>query len=149
MARGVNLAIILGNIGKDPETRYLTNGNAVCNFTVATSEQWRDKESGENKERTEWHRCTAFAKLGEICGDLLHKGSKVYIEGSLRTRQWEKDGQTHYTTEIIAKEMQLLDKREDNDGRDQYGAPYDGRPTSGKQNEMAVGEDEFDDDIPF
>ncbi len=109
---GVNLVVIIGNLGQDPETRYLPNGGAVTNISVATSESWRDKETGEKNERTEWHRVVFFKRLAEIAGEYLKKGSKVYVEGSLRTRQWEKDGQKHNSTEIVAKEMQMLDSRE-------------------------------------
>ena len=112
MANGVNRVIIIGNIGQDPETKFLPSGEAVTNLSVATSESWKDKNSGERKDRVEWNRVVAFGKLAEIISELCHKGSKVYLSGSLRTRKWEKDGQTHYTTEIVAKEMQLLDRKE-------------------------------------
>ena len=112
MANGVNRVIIIGNIGQDPETKFLPSGEAVTNLSVATSESWKDKQSGERKERLEWNRVVAFGKLAEIISELCHKGSKIYLSGSLRTRKWEKDGQTHYTTEIVAKEMQLLDRKE-------------------------------------
>ena len=111
MARGVNKVILVGNLGADPETRYMQSGAPVTNFRVATSEQWRDKSSGENRERTEWHSIVCFARLAEIAGEYLRKGSKVYIEGALRTSSWESDGQTRYKTEIIANEMQMLDSR--------------------------------------
>ena len=112
MANGINRVIIIGNVGQDPETRYLPSGEAVTNLSVATSESWKDKNSGERKERVEWNRVVAFGKLAEIISEYARKGSKLYISGSLRTRKWEKDGQTHYTTEIVAKEMQLLDRKE-------------------------------------
>ena len=112
MANGVNRVIIIGNVGQDPETRYLPSGEAVTNLSVATSESWNDKNSGERKDRTEWHKVVAFGKLAEIISEYARKGSKIYLSGSLRTRKWEKDGQTHYTTEIVAKEMQLLDRKE-------------------------------------
>ena len=112
MARGINKVILIGNLGVDPEVRAMPNGNTACNFRIATSEQWKDKESGEGKERTEWHSIAVFGKLAEICGEYLKKGSKVYIEGSLRTRKWQdKQGNDRYTTEIIANEMQMLDGR--------------------------------------
>lgn len=111
MARGVNKVILVGNLGADPETRYMQSGAPVTNFRVATSEQWRDKSSGENRERTEWHSIVCFARLAEIAGEYLRKGSKVYVEGALRTSSWESDGQTRYKTEIIANEMQMLDSR--------------------------------------
>ena len=109
MSRGVNRVFLIGNVGRDPEVKYLPSGSAVCNFSVATNERWEDKQTGEMKELTEWSRITCFGRLAEIAGEYLRKGSKVYIEGSLRTREWEKDGQKHYTTEINAREMQMLD----------------------------------------
>ena len=111
MARGINKVILVGNLGADPETRYMQSGAPVTNFRVATSEQWRDKATGENRERTEWHSVVCFARLAEIAGEYLRKGSKVYVEGSLRTSSWESDGQTRYKTEIIANDMQMLDSR--------------------------------------
>ena len=114
MARGVNKVIIVGNIGGDPEVRYMPSENAVTNVTIATSETWKDKQTGQSQERTEWHRVVFFNRLGEIAGEYLHKGSKVYVEGSLRTRKWQgQDGQDRYTTEIVASEMQMLDSRND------------------------------------
>ena len=111
-ARGINKVIVLGNLGKDPEMRYLPNGDAVANFTVATSDTWKDKQTGEQKEQTEWHRIVAFRRLGEICGEYLRKGSKVYVEGRLQTRKWQnQQGQDVYSTEIVANEMQMLDSR--------------------------------------
>ncbi len=112
MARGVNKVILIGNLGNDPEVRYTPNGNAVANVTLATSTTWRDKQTGELQERTEWHRIAFFNRLAEIVGEYLRKGSKVYIEGSLRTRKWQdKNGVDRYTTEIIANEMHMLDSR--------------------------------------
>ncbi len=112
MARGINKVILIGNLGKDPETQSLPSGSAVTNVTVATTEGWKDKQSGEKKELTEWHRVVFFDRLAEIAGQYLKKGSKVYIEGSLRTRKWQdKDGKDHYTTEIRANEMQMLDSK--------------------------------------
>ena len=112
MARGVNKVILIGNLGKDPESRAMPNGKAVTNFSVATSESWRDKQTGEMKEQTEWHNVVMFDRLAEIAKDYLRKGSKVYIEGRLRTRKWQdKAGQDRYTTEITANEMQLLDSK--------------------------------------
>lgn len=109
---GVNKAIILGNLGSDPETRYLPNGGAVTNINVATSESWKDKQTGQKQERTEWHKIVFFGKLAEIAGEYLRKGSKVYVEGSIRTRKWQdKEGQDRYTTEIVASEMQMLDSK--------------------------------------
>jgi single-strand DNA-binding protein len=109
MARGVNKVILIGNLGKDPEVRYFPSGDAVANATLATTETWKDKQSGEQKEATEWHNLVFPGKLGEIAGKYLKKGSKVYVEGSLRTRSWEKDGIKRYTTEIRVGEMQMLD----------------------------------------
>jgi single-strand DNA-binding protein len=112
MARGINKVIIVGNIGGDPDVRYMPNGNAVTNVTIATSETWKDKQTGQNQERTEWHRVVFFNRLGEIAGEYLRKGSKVYVEGALRTRKWQgQDGTDRYTTEIVASEMQMLDSR--------------------------------------
>ena len=111
MARGINKVILIGNLGRDPETRYTQGGGPVTNFSVATSENWRDKGSGEQQERTEWHNVVCFGRLAEIAGEYLKKGSKVFIEGSLRTSNWEKDGQKHYRTEIMARDLQMLDSR--------------------------------------
>jgi len=141
---GINKVIIIGNLGGDPESGSLPSGNAVSNFTVATSESWKDKDTGEKKEVTEWHRVTIFNRLAEVANQYLRKGSKVYIEGKLRTRKWDKDGQTHYTTEIIANQLQMLDsKSEGSQGRSQ-------EPQ--KQNYSLHNPppaDDFDDDIPF
>jgi single-strand DNA-binding protein len=109
MARGVNKVILIGNLGKDPEVRYFPSGDAIANATIATTEGWKDKQTGEQKEATEWHNVVFPGKLGEIAGKYLKKGSKVYVEGSLRTRKWEKDGVTRYTTEIRVQDMQMLD----------------------------------------
>lgn len=143
---GINKAIIVGNLGRDPEVRYTPDGTAVANFSVATSESWSDKQSGEKKERTEWHRIVAWRRLGEICGEYLHKGSQVYVEGKLQTRSWEQDGVTRYSTEIVASTVQFLG------GREGGGAPgaRSGRNQMGDQGypepPMA---DTQDDDIPF
>ena len=107
----VNKAFLLGRLGKDPETRYMANGTAVCNFTVATSERWKDKDTGESRERTEWHAVACFGRLAEICGEYLTKGSQVFVEGRLQTSSWEKDGITRYKTEIVASEMKMLGQR--------------------------------------
>ena len=131
MARGVNKVILVGNCGQDPETKYLPSGSAVTNISVATSESWTDKQSGQKQERTEWHRIVFFNRLAEIAGEYLHKGSKVYVEGSLRTRKWQdKSGLDRYTTEIIGNEMQMLDGRDQRsdsgsqEGRQQQPQPY-------------------------
>ncbi|WDP91127.1 MAG: single-stranded DNA-binding protein [Desulfobacter sp.] len=113
---GLNKVMLIGNLGRDPEIRYLQSGNAVVNFSIATSEQWTDKNTGERQEKTEWHRIVVFGKQAEICGKYLSKGSSIYIEGRLQTRSWEKDGQTHYTTEIVASNFQFLGGRGDNQG---------------------------------
>ena len=112
MARGINKVILIGNLGNDPEVKYMPNGNAVANVSVATTESWKDKNSGEKVEKTEWHRVVLFGRLGEIAGEYLKKGSKVYIEGRLQTRKWQgQDGQDRYTTEIVANDMQMMDSR--------------------------------------
>jgi len=108
---GVNKVILVGRLGRDPEVRYTPNGVAIANFSIATSEEWKDKDTGEKQERTEWHRIVAWRRLGEICGEYLHKGSQIYIEGRLQTRDWEdRDGNKRYTTEIVAQNMQMLGK---------------------------------------
>jgi len=138
---GVNKVILVGNLGADPEVRYTTGGSAVANFRIATSEEWRDKNSGEKQSRTEWHRVVAFGRLGEICGEFLHKGKQVYIEGRIQTRSWEdKDGNTRYTTEIVAREMQMLGSAPGRDSREP--APGGG---GGMDEPVTVPED----DIPF
>ena len=128
MARGINKVILIGNVGQDPEVKYMPYGGAVTNISVATSETWKDKNTGQPQERTEWHRVVFFNRLGEIAGEYLRKGSKVYIEGSLRTRKWQaQDGTDRYTTEIVANEMQMLDSRGDNSGSSMggdYGQGY-------------------------
>jgi single-strand DNA-binding protein len=112
MARGINKVILIGNLGRDPETRYTQGGSAVTNLRVATAESWKDRQTGEQQERTEWHSVVCFARLGEIAGEYLRKGSKVYIEGRLQTRKWQdKEGHDRYSTEIVANEMQMLDSR--------------------------------------
>ena len=111
-SRGVNKVILVGNLGQDPDVKYMPNGDAVVNVTLATSETWKDKATGENREKTEWHRVVMFRRLGEIAGEYLRKGSKVYIEGKLQTRKWQgQDGTDRYTTEVVANEMQMLDSR--------------------------------------
>ena len=131
----VNKVILIGNLGEDPETKYMPSGGAVTNITVATSERWKDKQTGEKQEKTEWHRIVMFNKLAEIAGEYLKKGSKVYIEGKLQTRKWQdKEGKDQYTTEIVANEMQMLSG---NQAAQPQAQPA---PTS---------DDPFDDDIPF
>ncbi len=160
MARGINKVIIVGNVGGDPETRYMPSGSAVTNLTVATNESWKDKQTGEKKERTEWHRVAMFNRLAEIAAEYLRKGSQVYIEGKLRTRKWQdKDGQDRYTTEIIADEMQMLGGRGgsgDFGGGSQGGSQGAGNQGGGRAPSQGGGNappqpgpDDFDDDIPF
>ena len=148
--RGVNKVILVGNLGKDPEIKYMPNGNAVANVTLATSETWKDKNTGEQQEKTEWHRVVFFGKLAEIVGQYLKKGSKVYVEGKLQTRKWQgQDGQDRYTTEVVVDiggTMQMLDSRGDTGGF----APAQSAPPAQKaQPAAAVVDDGFDDDIPF
>lgn len=144
--RGVNKVILIGNLGKDPETRG--DGN-ITNITIATSESWKDKQSGEQQERTEWHRVVFFGKLADIAAQYLKKGSKVFIEGQLRTRKWQDStGKDNYTTEIVASEMQMLDGpqgRDANNGGQQRQAPAQQRAPQ----QQAAGQGQFDDDIPF
>ena len=159
MARGVNKVILVGNLGRDPETRYAQNGTAVTRFSVATSESWRDRASGEQQERTEWHNVVCFARLGEIAGEYLRKGSKVYIEGQLRTSSWEADGQKKYRTEINAREMQKLDSRGSMEGGGgQISPPPSGFDSTAAQAPAGMSMDnsptlsdanDFEDDIPF
>ena len=154
MARGINKVILVGNLGADPETRYSANGTAVTKIRIATSEQWKDKQSGETQERTEWHRVTAFGRLAEIMGEYLKKGSQVYVEGKLQTSQYEKEGQTHYSTDIICNEMQMLGGRGGSGGSSSGGGDFGGgsRPQqqpSSSGNAPASGGSDFDDDIPF
>ncbi len=158
MARGINKVIIVGNLGQDPETRYMPSGAAVTNFTVATNESWKDKQTGEQKERTEWHRVAMFNRLAEIAAEYLRKGSQVYIEGKLRTRKWQgQDGQDRYTTEIIADEMQMLGGRGGGGGSfgggggggGSFGGGGGGQKGGGGNAPPQPGPDDFDDDIPF
>jgi single-strand DNA-binding protein len=155
MARGVNKVILVGNLGGDPEVRYMPSGNAVTNVTLATSESWKDKNTGQMQERTEWHRVVFFNKLAEIVGEYLRKGSQVYVEGALRTRKWQdQSGQDKYTTEIVASEMQMLGGRGGAGGAgggDSYNQDTGGgysQPQQPRQQQPAPGFDDFDD-IPF
>lgn len=164
--RGVNKVILIGNLGADPEVRYMPNGNAVANLRLATSESWRDQQTGQQQERTEWHSVVIYRRLAEVAGEYLKKGSKVYIEGSLRTRKWQdkNTGQDRYTTEIIANEMQMLDRAGGGGGAMESGSMRDDFETypessssrttarksappqdTGFNSQM----DDFDDDIPF
>ena len=164
MARGVNKVILIGNVGGDPETRYLPNGNAVTNITLATTDSWKDKQTGQQQERTEWHRVVFFGKLAEIAGEYLRKGGQCYIEGRLQTREWEKDGVKRYTTEIVVDmngTLQLLGGRGgSNEGGGDYAprqqqsrpAPQQAAPRPAPQpaaQQPDQGFDSFDDDIPF
>ena len=153
MQRGVNKVILVGNLGQDPEVRYMPNGNAVANITVATSETWKDKNTGDNQEKTEWHRVVMFRRLGEIAGEYLKKGSKVYIEGKLQTRKWQdKNGQDRYTTEIVADQMQMLDSRGGGGGAPMEDSSFDqsSQSSSAPAAAPAMGAAGFeDDDIPF
>ena len=140
---GINKAILVGRLGSDPEVRYTPSGVAVANFSIATSEEWKDKDTGEKKERTEWHRIVAWRRLGEICGEYLSKGRQVYIEGRIQTRDWEdRDGNKRYTTEIVATDVQFLGGRDSADAGRSQGPPtaeFSGAPSQGPG----------DDDIPF
>lgn len=174
-SRGVNKVILIGNLGQDPEVRYMPNGNAVTNVTLATSDSWKDRETGQQQERTEWHRVVFFGKLAEIAGQYLRKGSKIYVEGALRTRKWQDNqGQDRYTTEVVVDmqgSMQMLDGRSDNSGYQQpqqqggfaaanpapqYQQPRAAAPQQAPAQQAprqpqppAGGFDDFDDDIPF
>ncbi len=132
MARGVNKVILVGNCGQDPETRYSAGGAAITNLSIATSDSWKDKQTGQMQDRTEWHRVVFFNRLAEVAGEYLRKGSKVYVEGRLQTRKWQgQDGQDRYTTEIVASEMQMLDSRGDNMSGGSYGGANQGMPQQG------------------
>lgn len=152
MARGVNKVILVGNLGKDPEVRYSPNGSAVANVTIATSESWKDKNTGEKQERTEWHRIVFFGRLAEIAGEYLKKGAQIYVEGRLQTRKWQdKDGKDRYTTEIVANEMQMLGSRggagmpSEAPAEAATAGGYESGPRGGGKAPAA----DFDDDIPF
>jgi single-strand DNA-binding protein len=151
MARGINKVILIGNIGVEPEVRYTPQGSAIANVSLATSTAWRDKQSGELQERTEWHRVVFFNRLAEIVNEYVRKGAKIYVEGSLRTRKWQdKTGQDRYTTEIVADEMQMLDGRSTGGNG---GGSYQESPRSSnapaESHQSAHDEVPFDDDIPF
>lgn len=151
-SRGLNKVMLIGNLGADPEVRYSPNGMAVANVRLATNESWRDKESGETQERTEWHRVVLFGRLAEVVKEYLHKGSQIYVEGRLQTRKWQdKDGQDRYSTEIVASDMQMLGGRGGTasfDDAPPQGAEPDTGPSQAKKPSSAADED-FDDDIPF
>lgn len=144
----VNKVILVGNLGRDPETRYMPNGEAVCNFSIATTDNWKDK-SGVRQEKTEWHNIVMYRKLAEIAGEYLKKGRPVYIEGSLQTRKWEKDGVTRYTTEIVANQMQMLGSREGTENP--AGSQGSSKTGGGQSTSQPVPSnfENFEDDIPF
>ena len=160
-SRGVNKVILVGNAGNDPEFRVMPNGNGVANVSLATSETWKDKTTGDQQEKTEWHRVIFFNRLAEIVEQYIKKGSKLYIEGRLQTRSWEQDGVKRYTTEIVASEMQMLDSRgggnagdnsfgqSQGQGQGQGGGPPAARSTSATPQAPPANFDNFDDDIPF
>ena len=152
MARGVNKVILIGNLGRDPEVRYMPSGNAVANVTLATTDAWKDKQSGEKQERTEWHNIVFYNRLAEIVGEYLKKGSQVYVEGRLQTRKWQdKSGNDRYTTEIIASEMQMLGSRGAGGASADFGggqATRQAAPAAAAPAAAPAG-DAFDDDIPF
>jgi single-strand DNA-binding protein len=147
MSRGINKVIIVGNVGQDPETRHMPSGNAVTNLSIATSETWKDKNSGEKQERTEWHRIVFYQGLAEIVAKYVRKGSKIYVEGSLRTRSWEQDGIKRYATEIIATEMQMLDNKQSDSAPQHQPAQQHRQPPKHEDGVVPAGN--FDDDIPF
>ena len=157
-SRGVNKVILVGNVGQDPETRYMPNGNAVTNISLATSETWKDKNTGEQVEKTEWHRITFYQRLAEIVAEYVRKGSKLYVEGRLQTRSWEQDGIKRYATDIIANEMQMLDSRGGsgggggNSGGNNYQSSQPSQQSSqpqGVSQPAPADMDSYDDDIPF
>jgi single-strand DNA-binding protein len=160
MSRGVNKVILVGNLGSDPEVRYMPSGNAVANVSLATSGAWRDKQSGDLQEKTEWHRVVFFNRLAEIVGEFLHKGSKIYVEGSIRSRKWQdKNGQEKYTTEIVATEMHILDSKSmttgspsNNEKQNHYSEKSDNKHHNFSENDDGMSMPEnfmSDDDIPF
>jgi single-strand DNA-binding protein len=151
MARGINKVILVGNLGADPDTRYMPSGKAVTNIRIATSEAWKDRQTGDQQERTEWHSVVMFDKLGEIAAEYLRKGSQVYIEGSLRTRKWQdKEGKDRYTTEIVARDMQMLGGRAGAGGGEARPAARSAAPAEDRSAPPPAADvGEFDDDIPF
>ena len=155
-SRGVNKVILVGNVGNDPEVRYMPNGNAVANVSVATSDNWKDKNTGDQQERTEWHRVVFFNRLAEIVEQYVKKGTKLYLEGRLQTRSWEQDGAKRYSTEIVANEMQMLDSRGAGGVNQEFGdqapppaAPSQDSEKGSTQQPSSSNFDNFDDDIPF
>ena len=155
-SRGVNKVILVGNVGNDPEVRYMPNGNAVANISIATSDTWKDKTSGDQQEKTEWHRVVFFNRLAEIVEQYVKKGSKLYVEGRLQTRSWEQDGVKRYSTEIVSNEMQMLDSRggaaagQDFGNQPAAAQAQQAQPQAAAQSQSAPANfDNFDDDIPF
>jgi len=155
-SRGVNKVILVGNVGNDPEVRYMPNGNAVANLSVATSDSWKDRNTGDQQERTEWHRVVFFNRLAEIVEQYVKKGTKLYLEGRLQTRSWEQDGAKRYSTEIVANEMQMLDSRGAGGVNQEFGdqapppaAPSQDSEKGSTQQPSSSNFDNFDDDIPF
>ena len=154
-SRGVNKVILVGNVGNDPEVRYMPNGNAVANISIATSDSWKDRNTGEQQERTEWHKVVFFNRLAEIVEQYVKKGTKLYLEGRLQTRSYEQDGVKKYSTEIVANEMQMLDSRGATGSNQEFGdqsnvpsaPPQDSAKNSEQQ--ASANFDNFDDDIPF
>ena len=146
MAKGINKCILVGNLGSDPEVKYMPSGGAVTNFSLATADSWKDKTSGERVDKTEWHRVVAFNRLAEICGEYLKKGAQVYVEGALRTRSYEKDGNKMYTTEIVISKMQMLGSRDDAGSAPQAQRPQQTKPV---QNQAPPVDDFEDFEIPF
>lgn len=152
MARGVNKVILVGNLGVDPEIRYMPSGAAVANLRLATTDQWKDKQSGERQERTEWHTVVMFGRLAEIAGEYLRKGNQIYVEGSLRTRKWQdRDGNDRFSTEIVARDMQMLGGRGSGGSASFDDGGNRSQPSRPPQSQTAdTGpEEDFDDDIPF
>lgn len=160
MARGINKVILVGNTGADPEVRYMQNGNAIATISIATSETWKDKQTGEKQEKTEWHRVVFFNKLAEIVAEYVRKGHKLYVEGSLRTRKWQdQQGQDRYTTEIVANDMQMLDGKAGGASVPAYDSAYDSnmsrpqstqrKPQNAEQQAYPEAMSELDDDVPF
>ena len=149
MARGLNKAMLIGHLGRDPETRYSQDGNQVTKFSVATSESWKDKSSGEKREQTEWHNCVCFGRTAEVAGQYLRKGAKVYVEGKIQTSSWESDGIKRYKTDIVVRDFQMLDSRRGNGEHGQHDSPYDEPRQQARQAPPIDDDDDFDDDIPF
>jgi single-strand DNA-binding protein len=150
MGKGVNKVILIGNCGQDPDVRYMPNGNAVANVTLATSESWKDKNTGETQERTEWHRVVFFRRLAEVVGEYVKKGSKIYVEGKLQTRKWQdQSGQDRYMTEIIADQMQMLDSRVGGDNLQDSRTGQQEPQKQPQQQDFQAPSGDYDDDIPF